>query len=442
MRVRAEREVWSKARKQRSSSTVAPVSLASGKDLKLSVPCTVLAGLNGAGKTRALRMINDSTPDTTLLIQLHELCEHARASLRSRIDIQDMEEESGAIELDRKMAETLGRIIGRDYEYVQWFSLEFEPNEDYRGSFLWPGGQILVPHFRVKHKGVEYSSLDMGLGEFSVHLLFWVFEIYRDTKNLTVLLDEPDAYLPPVTAERLVSRLIQTANSRDWNLTIATHSESVIELACENDSFVLLRSGDNGIEAYGSQDYGVEIASELLPPRGVSAVIFCEDESAAALTRAILQTHKGWLAASTDVVWKDGDGYLRMLAKHLPRYKGMSISFGLVFDGDQRGKVVDAEPATGWPSLFLPSDASPDALFRSLATDPSSLSSALGAEPHKVGFALDALQGSDDHDWVNGICDRLGTRRFVLDTLADLWVVKNSEEAAEFLKDLQAKLGV
>lgn len=442
MRVRAEREVWRNARRQHSSSEVPPVPLPSGKDLKLSVPCTVLAGLNGAGKTRALRIINDSAPDTALLIQLHELCEHARASLRSRIDIRDMEEESGAIDLDQKTVETLGRIIGRDYEYVQWFSLEFEPNEDYRDSFIWPGGQILVPHFKAKYRGVEYSSLDMGLGEFSVHLLFWVFEVYRDTKDLCVLLDEPDAYLPPVTAERLVSHLIQAANSRKWTLTIATHSESIIELACENESFVLLRSGEYGIEAYGSQDYGVEIASELLPPRGVSAVLFCEDESAAALTRAILQTHRGWLAASTAVIWKDGHGYLRMLAKHLPRYKGMNISFGLVFDGDQRGEVEDAETATGWPSLFLPSQVSPDALFRSLAADPSALAVALGAESHKVAFALDALQGADDHDWVNGVCDRLGARTFVLNALADLWVAKNSQDSTDFLKNLQARLGV
>jgi len=415
--------------------------LPSGKDLKLSVPCTVLAGLNGAGKTRALRMLSDSTPDATLLIQLHELCEHARASLRSRTDILDMEEESGPIDLDHNTVQTLSRIIGRDYEYVQWYSLEFEPNEDYRESFQWPGGQTLVPHFKVKHRGVEYSSLDMGLGEFSVHLLFWVFEIYRDSQDLRVLLDEPDAYLPPITAERLASRLIQTANSRNWTLTIATHSEAIIELACENDSFVLLRSGEHGIEAYDSQEYGVEIAAELLPPRGVSAVLFCEDESAAALTRAILQTHRGWLAASTSVIWKDGDGYLRMLAKHLPRYKDMSISFGLIFDGDQRGRIEETE-GTGWPSLFLPSEVSPDALFRSLARDPSALAVSLGAEAHKMEIALDALQGADDHDWVNGICDRFGARTSVLDALADLWVETNGKSTAEFLEELRSKLGL
>lgn len=440
MRLRAEREVWPRAIRQRQSSPVAPFTLPSGKNLELSRPCTVLAGLNGAGKTRALHLLAASAPDSSLLIQLHELCEHARASLRSRIDIADMEEEAGPIEVDERTVQHLGRIIGRDYEYVEWYSLEFEPNEDYRETFRWPGDQILVPHFKVKHGGIEYSSLEMGLGEFSIHLLFWVFELYRDATDLFVLLDEPDAYLPPVTAERLASRIIHIANSRNWTLVIATHSESIIELACENDAFVLLRSSASGIEAYGSKDYGVGIAAELLPPRGVAAVVFCEDESAAALTRAILQRDPSWLAASTAVTWKDGDGYLRMLAKHLPRYKGMSISFALVFDGDQRGSIE--ESSAGWPSLCLPSDTSPDALFRTLSEDPIALATSLGVEPYKVVTALDALQGSDDHDWVNGICDRLGSRTAVLDSMAALWVANNDEPASEFLTDLRSKLGL
>lgn len=442
MRLRAEREVWPNAIKQRRNSQVAPVPLPSGLDLKLTLPCTVLAGLNGAGKTRALRLLSESMTEKALLVQLHELCEHARASLRSRTDVLDMEEEAGPIELDQTTVQHLGRIIGRDYEYVQWYSLDFEPNEDYRESFRWPGGQILVPHFKVKHGGVEYSSLDMGLGEFSVHLLFWIFELYRDTKDIYVLLDEPDAYLPPVTAERLASRVIHTANSRNWTLVIATHSEAIIELACDNDSLVLLRTGPLGIEAYGSQDHGVGIAAELLPPRGVAAVLFCEDESAAALTRAILQRDRSWISTSTAVIWKDGHGYLRMLAKHLPRYKGMNISFGLVFDGDQRGAIDETESPSDWPSLCLPSHVSPDALFRTLRTDPSALAKSLGVALHQVNLALDALQGADEHDWVNGICDRLGTRTAVLDSMAQLWVAKNEEDSTDFLTGLRTKLGL
>ena len=106
--------------------------------------------------------------------------------------------------------------------------MDFEPNEEYRENFRWPDGQILVPYFRVKHEGIEYSSLDMGLGEFSIRLLFRIFAQYRASPHLFVLLDEPDAYLPPITAGRLLARLLNVAKEEEWTLVIATHSEAMI----------------------------------------------------------------------------------------------------------------------------------------------------------------------------------------------------------------------
>lgn len=435
MRAIAEREVWAKlTRERRDRESVEVIIDSTGIPLTLPGPCTIFAGLNGAGKTRALRSFSESLGDKAVLIRLHELCEHARANLRSRTDIADMEDETGSSTLDATMLNHLSRIIGRDYEFVEWYALDFEPSSDYRSSFNWPDAQVTVPHFRVKHRGIEYSSLEMGLGEFSVHLLFWIMAQYRDSPGLYFLLDEPDAYLPPVTAERLLVRLLEFARANDWNLLIATHSESIVEAACENDSFVLLRRGHDGIEAYGSKEHGRNIASELLPARPVSSILFCEDESAAALVRAILHFEGGWVASSTSVIWKDGTGYLRKLAQHLPRYRGMKISMALVFDGDQRAAMASDEPSeTHWPSVFLPSDQSPDALFRKLASDGPALAVSLNLPVARVNSALDALEGTDDHDWVNGMCDRLGARTHVLDVLARMWVDRNTQEAAEFL---------
>jgi energy-coupling factor transporter ATP-binding protein EcfA2 len=294
----------------------------------------------------------------------------------------------------------------------------------------------------VKYRNVEYSSLDMGLGEFSVHLLFWVLAHYRDAKEIFVLLDEPDAYLPPLTAERLLARLLEVARPKQWNLVIATHSESLIEIACENDSFVLLRSGETGIEAYDSAKHGVDIAAELISPRPLRSFMFCEDESAAALTRAILETERGWLLASTSVIWKDGHGYLRKLAEYLPRYKGMETSFAFVFDGDQRGLLEQPNhPESTWPSLCLPTSLDPDTLFRDLASDVPALAAALNQPELKVHAALDALQGTDEHDWVNGICARLGARTTVLNAMAQLWVANHRADSDKFLQDLRTLIG-
>ncbi|MDF2050238.1 hypothetical protein [Arthrobacter sp. Cr_A7] len=439
MRLVAERQAWAKLIKERTGQDPVQVAIdASGVTLTLPGPCTVFAGLNGAGKTRTLRSLNDSLGDKAILIRLHELCEHARVNLRARDDIAEMADETGPLTLDSTTLEHLNRIVGRDYDYVEWYSLDFEPTQDYLSSFSWPEDQVLVPHFRVKHKGIEYSSLDMGLGEYSVHLLFWIFAQYRDAADVYFLLDEPDAFLPPITAERLLVRLLEVARANHWNLLIATHSEAIVEAACQNDAFVLLRRGEDGVEAYSSREHGVSVASDLLPARPVSSLLFCEDESAAALVRAILDTEGGWLTASTSVIWKDGDGYLRKLAQHLPRYRGMRLSMALVFDGDQRAGFDGRGPESEikWPSLFLPTDKAPDALFRELVLDAPVLAAALNQPLPLVNRALDALEGSDDHDWVNGMCARLGVRTHVLDTMARVWVDNNKGEAAAFLSSL------
>lgn len=439
MRAVVERQAWANLTKERSGQDPVEVPLDSkGTSLTLPGPCTVLAGLNGAGKTRALLSFSDSLGDRAVLVRLHELCEHARVNLRARDDISEMAEETGASTLDPATLDHLNRVIGRDYEFVEWYALDFEPTADYLSSFDWPDDQVTIPHFRVKHKGIEYSSLEMGLGEFSVHLLFWIMAQYRDAPGMYFLLDEPDAYLPPITAERLLVRLLEVARANAWNLLIATHSESIVEAACQNDAFVLLRRGQEGVEAYSSKDYGVTVASDLLPVRPVSSLLFCEDESAAALVRAILETEDGWLAASTSVIWKDGDGYLRKLAQHLPRYRGMKMSMALVFDGDQRGKLAvrGASEEKSWPSLLLPTDKAPDGLFRELASDGPALAAALNRPLESVNRALDALEGSDDHDWVNGMCSRLGVRTHVLDILARTWVERNAAEAGAFLASI------
>lgn len=433
MRSVAEKQVWSQLNNARRDEEVLEVPIGSpGASLALPGPCTVIAGLNGAGKTRALRGFEEFLGEKAILIRLHELCEHARANLRARNDIAEMAEETGPLTLDPLTLNHLGRIIGRDYDYVEWYALDFEPSPDYVASFKWQEDQINVPHFRVMHKGIEYSSLEMGLGEFSVHLLFWIMSQHREP-GLFLLLDEPDAFLPPVTAERLLHRLLKVIQTNDWRLVVATHSQSMIEAACENDAFVLLRHGIEGAEAHSSSDLGPSIADELLPARPINSILFCEDEAAAALVRAILASDSVWRVASTSVIWKNGEGYLRVLAQHLPRYHGMKISMALVFDGDQRASVNNAEVETKWPSVFLPSDQAPDALFRQLAADAPALAQALGKPDAVVNAALDALEGADDHDWVNGLCERLGVRTHVLDVLATIWVERHLSEANEFL---------
>jgi energy-coupling factor transporter ATP-binding protein EcfA2 len=439
MREAAEREAWARLSEASRRRGDRKLSLSMGVELELSRGCTVVAGRNGAGKSRLLTAAEVELADKGILIQLHQLCERIRAVHASRNDIPEMEEETGPLTLNADVVSHVRRIVGREYDDIQWFALDLAPSDEDDGTFLWASDQSLVPHFRATYKGLEYSTLDMGLGELSVHVLFWVLEQYRDVPGVTLLLDEPDAYLPPIGSERILARLQDVCLRRNWDLVVSTHSEEMIRTACANNGLLLLRRGDRSvIESARSWVDGSEIAAELLSEPPVDLVLFCEDESAAALARSLLRAGAEDRGRSVTVVWNNGHGYLTALSQHLPRYPRMKVKFGLVFDGDQRGHGGKSDQSSGWQSIFLPTYQDPDDLFKSLAPDSGRLAAHLQINEAVVTAWLDSLEGSDKHDWVNGLCDKHGVRMTVLDALADLWVADHPDECEIFNADVAA----
>jgi energy-coupling factor transporter ATP-binding protein EcfA2 len=439
MREAAEREAWARLARASNRRGDRKLTLAMGVELDLSRGCTVVAGRNGAGKSQLLAAAEEALADKGILIQLHQLCERIRAVHASRSDIAEMEEETGPLTLNADVVGHVRRIVGREYDTIQWFALDLAPSGQDDGTFLWGGDQSLVPHFRATYKGIEYSTLDMGLGELSVHVLFWVLEQYRDVTGVTLLLDEPDAYLPPIGSERILARLQDVCLRRNWDLVVSTHSEEMIRTACANEGLLLLRRGARSvIESARSWVDGPEIAAELLSEPPVDLILFCEDESAAALARSLLRAGAADGGRSITVVWKDGEGYLTALSQHLPRYPRMKVKFGLVFDGDQRGRDGKDSLSSGWQLIFLPTSLDPDDLFKSLAADPRRLAARLQTDEAVLAAWLDALEGSDKHDWVNGLCDKHGVRVTVLDALADLWVANHPKECEIFTADVAA----
>ncbi|MET3511495.1 hypothetical protein [Plantibacter flavus] len=395
----------------------------------------MIGGRNGSGKTRVLRKTAAQLGDRGLFIDLHYLCEQAMIVLRSRDDIDDMTNEFDADGPDTDRQDDLRRIVGRRYETVEWFSLEIEPNEEpVAERFKWAGTQPLVPYFRATYKSRDFSSLEMGLGEYSMHMLFWILEQYREP-GLTLLLDEPDAYLPPVGVEGLLTRLIGLCLTRGWSMVIATHSEELITHAVEERAFVLLRTDDAGQIEIQTSASDAAVGDHLLTRAPIERMIFCEDESAWYLTRALLDAHSPSLGRSTAVIWGNGEGYLGDIMKHLPKPPSPEIRFAVSPDGDQRSKFS----AKGrWPAEFLPSDEDPDELFVSLGDDRGLLAERLGTDAADLDRFMDTLESEDAHDWVNLLGERYG-RAHTLTCLARLWVEGHPKEAAEYVGALLKK---
>ena len=433
-----EREAWRKLRASHATSVDLSRTIEVSPDqvLHLNERCVVLAGFNGAGKSVTLQRVSAAIGDVGVVIRLHEVCEGIRSVLRSRTDISEMESEVGSLVIDDNLKASLARVVGREYSSIDWFDLELEPAE---GLLEWParGDHSLIPHFRVQHDGISYGSLEMGLGEFSVHVLLWVLHQYQEIPGAVLLLDEPDAYLPPATRRRLLALLLSLAEQNEWQIVLSSHSQELIGEAFENDSLVVLTRNEGLVQVLSASEHGYPVVRSLLGRPAIEAVLFCEDESAAALARAAIAAIRPELAESTEVLWNSGDGYMRKLSQHLPRRDGSPIRFAFVMDGDMRGSRVAPASKRRWDTVFLPTAESPDILFRSMRSDRHVLAEALRCDVPALSVTLDALEGSDEHDWVSNLCVAFGSRVDSLNALAALWVSQNLDLAREFVISLE-----
>lgn len=436
MRRPEEEKVWGSLKKSRIGVPSKPFSI--GKvTLDASQPCLVIGGRNGAGKSRLLRSCAEQLDSETLYIDLHHLSEQALIVLRSRDDFIEMKEEFEPVGPRQDSRADIERIIGREYEEVEWFAFEVEPSDSkVADRFRWGGEQPLLPFFSVRYRGVYYTSRDMGLGEFSVHFLFWILDQYRDKNDLTLLLDEPDAFLPPIGVSSLLTRLLRLCLEKGWNLMFATHSAEIIGQALEEEAFALLRTDNDGETTAIPFADDPTAADGLLVRPPIRHVVYVEDESAWYLAHVLIEKMDRRVAKSITLVWGNGAGYLKELQLHVPKPPQPEIHFAFLLDGDQR---EDFTPLTGskkWPALFLPTTEDPDELFKTARNDVPQLAQRLNVSSTELDQFIDGLQGKDVHDWVNDLGEEYG-RTKVLRILAEQWVENNPENVNIFLSEIR-----
>lgn len=431
MRDVEEREIWARLLKARAHTEPQPFMFEAGS-IDLSRPCTILGGRNGAGKTRALKAIAKAMGDEGVFLNLHHLIEQAHILYRSRDDLDEIADEAGSWTPTEDRTEDIQKIIGRAYDSVEWSELDLVPSEDEVAEvFKWRRDQAVVPYFRVTHLGRTYTSPDMGLGEFSVHFLFWILEQFADQKGLTLLLDEPDAFLPPKGVRSLLASLQGICLRRDWRLIISTHSEELISKSMEHDAFLLLRLNDAGETEVIDTTVSPVAGHSLLARPPVEQVLFVEDEVAAALLEALMRHADPSYMDRVTIVWCKGEGDMRELIRKLPRPPRPRVRFAFVFDGDQRDLPV--EEGTGWPIAFLPTSEEPDRLLRSTGAQLTVLAHQFATTPVEMTLFLDSIAGENPHDWVIKLGDKYERRR-IITALAHLWAADHPDECREILE--------
>lgn len=412
-----------------------------GHSLDISNKGTFFCGRNGSGKSQALREIKRQLESEAVLLDLHSLCHSTLDILRSRDDIAYMIEELSPAPIPRETKNDIERIVGREYDEILWYALELSPTEE-GGPFsaaLPALEESLVPYFLVTHKGHQYDSSSMGLGELAVHILYWSLLQVKDFPSLVCILDEPDAYLTPEASTALFSRLLALGRKEEhkWSLVFSSHSNEAIVRA--NDAQVLYVSkldADGEFSITRSADSMLTVHNILSPP-ATRYVVYVEDHAALHLAKALLNSSDRYLARQVELIPVGGSGPLDGIGEKLDLQWQKFIKHAVLYDGDQRTRLEKmSKSKKKLKHIFLPTHSDPDNLFKTIKGLPELLVEKLASTPETVSDALDNVSGFDPHDWTNELGETFGKERF-LDTVAQLWVSQNENEARDFTRQFR-----
>jgi len=379
--------------------------------LVLPKPLTVIFGLNGTGKTRLLSSLSDSM-DGSPIVSMYALANYLLHDFGKRDDIDDLRDENGPLSDDKVMSAAVGDLVRRDYESITWHVVSIVDS-----PFLDVVGEDVVPIFSARHKGIDYDFRNMGLGELSAHLLMWILSYGKDTQKPALLLDEPEAFLPPPSRTVLLAHLLETCITGGRPLVIASHSMELIQPALDANAAIMLTDMAPQVSSVlgPSPELAERVAGVYGRTQEVDRIFFLEDEAAFMLWQEMIRTVDPRLWRTSRFLWCTGYGDLEKLWSHLPHPKvqiaGLPV-FAFVADGDKEASVETAlnkarkgnSQRDYWPFLCLPGD--PDVLMKAAAIPQSSfISERLGLSLGELEGFLESKQGREAHNWVE---DMLG----------------------------------
>ena len=404
--------------------------------LNLRTAVTVLAGLNGVGKTRLLRLLQDSLDDHAQLIELHTLCSFLEQLFEERSDLKEATEEAASLQVDTDTLDAVRRIVGRDYDSILWYALEFaeSPFEDI-------AHEAVLPYFVVTEGTVQYDSSEMGLGELAAHVLLWTLWYLRNDDEAIVLLDEPDAYFPPSSREPLLDYIGSIALERKQAFVITTHSRELIERSLMHDEVLTYigRSGEKVGFVTDRAEVGEVVEGVLYPEAALQLLAWVEDDAAYALALGLLKRLDRALFRRTALYWTTGSGDLVSLRNHMrrPAKKVRPLEFLFLWDGDEKDLQ---ENESLWPGALLPGGESPDALFKRHAVHAvASIQTGLGVSPAALDATLEKVAGVDPHDWTAALVESSGIERSgALRVIADATIGAQPALIDEFRQSLLA----
>jgi predicted ATPase len=330
----------------------------------------ILCGPNGSGKTRLLAAIavQISNPGTGELsintdgrsasptrahyfdvgYQLHRQLSSITADHALHDRIAQAPTKSVGIKDLALLNFVLGDVIEQAFIYElddTESEIDLETQANHRVTVL---SQALrsdvIPYFRIVRNGQTADSRELSRGELSVLTLYWLLESAESGE--LILLDEPDAYMSPLTSQRALVLLATKAGSRKTQCIVASHSYLGLSTAPPDLLRLIERQPDDLLSIQSGAADRLWQALQVAPP--IRHIFAVEDEAGRQWLHLLFRLSD--FDSAYAAIWNVGGDTNVRRAGAFPDSRESTIHMWGVLDGDERAekksKVKQDRPIT------------------------------------------------------------------------------------------------
>lgn len=337
-------------------------------------------------------------------------------------DVEDIINGVGVKSLSDNELSEINYICKRQFREIKIYEIEKD------------GG--VVPFFEVAIGNDRYDSRSMGAGELAVLYLWWA--LGRVDQGALILVEEPETYLSPLSQRNLCDYLIGSSYERKLSIFVTSHSPNIVFRLPASSVCFMYKDGVN-VRASDADSASPSLMENVGLEVAVDTILLVEDEMAELFLRLLLVHHYPSLLQRAEISICNGHGGITSKLNHASNMSKRIKIVG-VYDGDMRGENLGIQTDD---YTYLPVNEPLEKNFRkSIVEDAKQFSTELNSKD--LAAILFSLEGSDDHDWYQELCRKLGLSGDQLfHTMFKVWIGReaNEAEARLFVADLNRILG-
>lgn len=313
------------------------------------------------------------------------------------------------LNLSERTIEVQNALVGEDLEVLKegvepfLFEDEFRDflsfvcKRRYEKAYVWEvesSNGLMMPFFEVVENGVSYNSKGMGSGELSAFYVAWALRVLDPLSF--IIIDEPEAYLPPASHEAIFSMIAHYAVAKRLAVVVSTHSADFASLVPANSLHSIRREdGSRVIEAPADSPSRVLSKLGLRPKR--TAVVYVEDNLIRDIVHEVVAAYELSSVCNFDIsVRKGGSSVVKKALEYSP-FDLKHVSIFAVLDGDMKAEALKWKEADR--IVFLPFNEAPEIeLLNAAARDVADTASQLGRDARRLHDGLEEAEGHDHHE--------------------------------------------